>query len=83
VAGSQGEKATAIFFTKPYEVEDDAAEDGRKTIKFLKHYAVFHASQIEGVPAYKPPSIEEAPWARPEAADIILKNKRSCRAYRR
>jgi len=70
----KGEKATSIFFTKPYEVEDDQAEDGRKTIKFLKHYAVFHASQIEGIPAYKPPSIEEAPWTRPEAADIILKN---------
>jgi antirestriction protein ArdC len=70
----KGEKATTIFFTKPYEVEDDQAEDGRKTIKFLKHYAVFHASQIEGIPAYKPPSIEEAPWTRPEAADIILKN---------
>ena len=32
------------------------------------------APQIEGIPAYKPPSIEEAPWTRPEAADIILKN---------
>jgi len=70
----KGEKATTIFFTKPYEVEDDEAEDGRKTIKFLKHYAVFHASQIEGIPAYKPPTVEEAPWTRPEAADIILRN---------
>ena len=51
------EKATTIFFTKLYEAEDDQAEDGRKTINFLKHYAVFHASQIEGIPAYKPPSI--------------------------
>lgn len=70
----KGEKATMIFFTKPYEVEDDEAEDGRKTIKFLKHYAVFHASQIEGITAYKPPTVEEAPWTRPEAAGIILRN---------
>jgi antirestriction protein ArdC len=70
----KGEKATTIFFTKPYEVEDDEADDGKKTIRVLKHYAVFHASQIDGIPAYQAPGPEEAPWTRPEAADIILKN---------
>lgn len=70
----KGEKATTIFFTKPHEVEDDGTEDGRKTIRVLKHYAVFHASQIEGIPDYKAPNVEDAPWTRPEAADIILKN---------
>jgi antirestriction protein ArdC len=70
----KGEKATTIFFTKPYEVGDDGTEDGRKTIRVLKHYAVFHASQIEGIPDYKAPNVEDAPWTRPEAADIILKN---------
>ena len=58
----KGEKATTIFFAKPYEVEDDEAEDGRKMIHVLKHYAVFHASQIDGIPAYKAPGVEEAPW---------------------
>jgi antirestriction protein ArdC len=70
----KGEKATTIFFSKPHEIEDDKAEDGRKTVRVLKHHAVFHASQIEGVPSYQPPSVEEAPWTRPEAADIILRN---------
>jgi len=70
----KGERSTTIFFTKPYEVEDDAAEDGRKMIRVLKHYAVFHASQIDGVPAYKAPRVDEAPWTRLEASDIILKN---------
>jgi antirestriction protein ArdC len=70
----KGEKSTTIFFSKPYEIEDDEAEGSRKTIRVLKHYYVFHASQIERIPAYKPPTIEEAPWTRPEAADIILKN---------
>jgi antirestriction protein ArdC len=70
----KGEKATTIFFTKPYEVEDDDTEDGRKTVRVLKHYAVFHSSQIEGIPEYKAPNVEEAPWTRPEAADLILKN---------
>jgi antirestriction protein ArdC len=70
----KGEKATTIFFSKSLEVEDEAAEDGRKTIRLLKHYAVFHASQIEGIPDYKPPNVEEAPWTRPEAAETILRN---------
>jgi antirestriction protein ArdC len=70
----KGEKSTTIFFSKPYEVDDEENEDGRKTVRILKHYAVFHASQIDGIPAYKSPTFEEAPWARPEAADIILKS---------
>lgn len=70
----KGEKSTTIFFTKPYEIEDEEADDGKKTVRVLKHYAVFHASQIDGIPAYTPPAVEEAPWTRPEAADIILKN---------
>ena len=70
----KGEKSTTIFFTKPCEVEDDEAEDGKRSFRVLKHYAVFHASQIDGVPEYKAPSVEEAPWTRPEAASIILRN---------
>ena len=70
----KGEKSTTIFFSKPLEIEDGENEDGRKTIRLLKHYYVFHASQIDGIPEYKAPTFEEAPWTRPEAADIILKN---------
>jgi len=35
---------------------------------------VFHASQVDGVPACSPPSVEETQWSRPEAADVILRN---------
>ena len=70
----KGERSTTIFFAKPHEIDDEEIEDGRKTIRVLKHYAVFHASQIDGIPAYNAPSVEEAPWTRPEPADIILKN---------
>jgi antirestriction protein ArdC len=70
----KGEKSTVIFFSKPYEVDDDEIEDAKKTIRVLKHYYVFHASQIDGIPAYKAPGVEEAPWTRPKAADIIIKN---------
>ena len=72
----KGEKSTTIFFTKKHQVDDKDAdeEDGKKTVRVLKHYAVFHATQIEGIPPYRPPPVEEAPWQRPEAADIILRN---------
>jgi antirestriction protein ArdC len=29
---------------------------------------------MENVPAFVPPSVAEAPWTRPQAADIILRN---------
>lgn len=75
----KGEKATTIFFTKQYQIHDedkpadDADEDG-KTVRVLKHYSVFHASQIVGIPPHQAPPVEEAPWIRPDAADLILRN---------
>ncbi len=70
----KGERSTTIFFTKSYKVDDEASEDETKTVRVLRHYSVFHASQIEGIPAYKAPAVDEAPWARPAAADVILRN---------
>jgi antirestriction protein ArdC len=70
----KGERSTTIFFTKSYEIEDETAEDEAKTVRVLRHYSVFHASQIDGIPAYKPPAMDEAPWTRPEASDVILRN---------
>ena len=70
----KGEKSATIFFYKPLQIEDAEAEDGTRTIPMLKTYHVFHASQVDGIPAYVVPTREEASWQRPEAADIILKN---------
>jgi antirestriction protein ArdC len=70
----KGERSTTIFFTKNHEIEDDASEDGRKIVKVFRHYPVFHASQIDGIPVYQAPSIEDAPWTRPEASEIIMRN---------
>ncbi len=75
----KGEKATTIFFTKQYQARDQAEPDAEtnedgKMVRVLKRYAVFHASQIDGIPPHKVPGIEEAPWTRPDAADLILKN---------
>jgi antirestriction protein ArdC len=38
---------------------------------------VFNGAQIDGMPAYVAPDVTEAPWRRPEAADIILTNSKA------
>jgi antirestriction protein ArdC len=40
----------------------------------LRAFTLFHASQMEGIPDYVPPTVAEAPWRAPEAAEIILAN---------
>ena len=73
--GSQG---TTGYFFKRLELRDDTKpdddEDTVRRIPLLRAFTLFHASQIDGVPAYIPPTIEEAPWRAPEAAEIILAN---------
>jgi antirestriction protein ArdC len=70
----KGERATTIFFYKKLEVADADAKDGKREIPVLKAYAVFHASQIDNIPAYKAPDVSASPWRRPEAANVILTN---------
>jgi antirestriction protein ArdC len=77
----KGERGTTVFFFKRMLVEDrDAApdaEDRMKAIPMLRAYTVFNGSQIEGIPEYIAPDVVEAPWRRPEAADIILTNSKA------
>ena len=78
----EGEKSSArVYFFKMHEVPYRAGEkipegeEGQlKKIPYLDSFAVFHASQIEGIPAYEQPTIEKEPWRSPEAVDVILKN---------
>jgi len=76
----KGEKSTGIFFFKPLEVENKERDEGdpaTRMIGMLRAYSVFHASQIDGIPPYRVPTVEEAPWTRPETANIILTNSRA------
>jgi antirestriction protein ArdC len=74
----KGERGTTGYFFKRLEVRDDTKpdndEDAVRRIPLLRAFTLFHASQIEGIPDYVPPTIEEAPWRAPEAAEIILAN---------
>jgi antirestriction protein ArdC len=74
----KGERGTTGYFFKRLELRDtskpDGDEDAVKRIPLLRSFTLFHASQIDGVPEYVPPTIEEAPWRAPEAAETILAN---------
>jgi len=81
----KGEHGTTGFFFRWLEVRDDKRanddEDTVRRIPLLCAFSLFHASQIEGIPDYVPPTIEEAPWRAPEAAEIILANSRAVVRY--
>ncbi len=82
----KGERGTIGFFFKRLEVRNDGSPggdrpdgdaDGVRRIPLLRAFSLFHASQIDGIPAYAPPTVIEAPWRAPEAARIILTNSRA------
>jgi antirestriction protein ArdC len=52
----KGEKATPVYFYKPIEIEDKTTDGGSEArrIPMLRTFSVFHASQIDGVPALEP-----------------------------
>jgi antirestriction protein ArdC len=73
----KGERGTTGFFFKRLELRDGEKpddEDSVKRILLLRTFSLFHASQIDGIPDFIPPTIEEAPWSAPEAAEIIRAN---------
>lgn len=55
-----GERGATVFFYKQLSVEDrDApadAEERTRRIPLLRAYTVFNASQIDGIPAFVPPT---------------------------
>jgi antirestriction protein ArdC len=72
----KGARGTTGFFFKRLELRDDSRPDGDdeavRRIPLLRSFTLFHASQIDGIPDYVPPTLEEAPWRAPEAAEVIL-----------
>ena len=74
----KGEHSTTAYFFKRVEVRNGmdaaSAEDATRRIPLLRSFCLFHASQIQGVPDYVPPTVAEAPWRAPEATGIIVAN---------
>jgi antirestriction protein ArdC len=78
----KGERGTTAYFFKRVEVRDSKSdhgdgEEGTRRIPLLRAFTLFHASQIEGVPEFSPPTIAEAPWRAPEAAETIVTNSKA------
>jgi antirestriction protein ArdC len=74
----KGERGTTGFLFRRLEIRDDTKpdddEDSVRRIPLLRAFTLFHASQIDGIPDYVPPTIEEAPWRAPEATEIMIAN---------
>ena len=74
----KGAHGTTGYFFKRLELRDDSKpdddEDAVRRIPLLRAFTLFHASQIDDIPPYEPPTVAEAPWRAPEAAEIILAN---------
>ncbi len=73
----KGERGTTAYFFKRIEVRHDKAaedEDTTRRIPLLRAFTLFHASQIKGVAAFAPPTVEETPWRASDAAETIIAN---------
>ena len=74
----KGARGTTAFFYKRLEVRETARVDGdpdaTRHIPLLRGFTLFHASQIEGIGKFVPPTVAEAPWRVPEAAETIIAN---------
>src|SRR5271165_1929633 len=70
----KGEKATPVYFYKPIEIEDKTSDGGRETrrIPILRTFSVFHACQIDGIPALAPAVATKAVAERIEDVEIIV-----------
>jgi len=74
-----GECGTPVVFFKRLEARDNA-DDGKqgdgdavvRRIPVLRGFTVFHASQVQGAPDYQTPTLDEAPWRKPEATELIV-----------
>lgn len=80
----KGERGTTIVFYKMIEREtggrDHGAADSNADrldneaacFPLLRSSTVFHATQIEGIPDYVPPTADTMPWRTPDAVATIL-----------
>ena len=73
----KGSRGTPGFFYKPIELSESGNADSRKLIPLLRSFTLFHASQIDGIPPYIAPAVEQAPWREPEAPALIARNSQA------
>jgi len=71
----KGEKATPVYFYKSIEIEGKGEDGGHETrrIPILRTFSVFHASQIDGIPALGPSPVARSLPERIEDAEIVVR----------
>ncbi len=73
-----GERGTPVVFFKRLDVHEqpeggsDTGEAVVRHVPLLRGFTAFHASQVDGVPAYQEPTLDEAPWRKPDAPELIV-----------
>ena len=71
-----GERGTPVVFFKRLDVherpDDGAREATVRRVPLLRGFTAFHASQVDGIAPYQPPTLDEAPWRKPEAPELIV-----------
>lgn len=71
----KGEKGTVIIFFKKIEIDDDGDDEGDvdpRFIPLIRTFVVFHASQMDGIPAWTRPATSEQSWQAPETVKAML-----------
>ena len=70
----KGEKATPVYFYKPIEIEDKTTDGASETrrIPMLRTFSIFHASQIDGVPALEPTTATKTVPERVKDVELII-----------
>ena len=73
-----GERGTPVVFFKRLDVHEqpeggsNAGETVVRRVPLLRGFTAFHASQVDGMPAYQAPTLDEAPWRKPDAPELIV-----------
>lgn len=74
----KGEKGTHGIIYKPLVVDDEAAEEGKRTIPMLKTFVVFNLDQIEGLEHRRPELPDTGAVFEPiQVAEAILHKSRA------
>ena len=72
-----GERGTPVVLFKRLDIherpegglEDEAVV---RRVPLLRGFTVFHASQVDHIPPYLVPTLDEAPWRKPDAPELIV-----------
>lgn len=75
----KGEKGTHGILYKPLVVEDEAAEEGTRTVPMLRAFVVFNLDQIDGLEHLRTPAIPEGPTFAPIAVAEALMRRSGAR----